>query len=213
VSTELGLRERKKLQTRQRITDAAHDLFAERGFDQVPVTEIARRAEVSEATVFNYFPTKEDLVYSGMVAFERTLIDAVRDRDPATSALAAFRDFLLRQRGLLATEQPGPVPRLASIARIIAESPALLARERQTFDEYTRELAALLAEESGAGADDLDPWVVANALMGVHRALKDLVHAQAQAGKSGPAVMRAVLAKGKKAFDLLEAGLAGYPKT
>ena len=70
MDQELGLRERKKLRTRQLIAETARRLFAEHGFEAVPVTAIAREAEVSEATVFNYFPTKEDLVYGRMEAFE-----------------------------------------------------------------------------------------------------------------------------------------------
>lgn len=65
------------------------ELFAEHGFDKVPVAEIARRAEVSEATVFNYFATKEDIFYQGMHAFEQAIVDAVRDRPPGTSIAAA----------------------------------------------------------------------------------------------------------------------------
>ncbi|TMM00918.1 MAG: helix-turn-helix transcriptional regulator, partial [Actinobacteria bacterium] len=61
MSQELGLRERKKQRTRELIEATARQLFIERGFEAVPVAEIARAAEVSEATVFNYFPTKEDL--------------------------------------------------------------------------------------------------------------------------------------------------------
>ena len=60
---ELGLRQRKKQQTRQLIADTAWRLFADRGFERVTVAEIAREAQVAVATVFNYFPTKEDLFF------------------------------------------------------------------------------------------------------------------------------------------------------
>jgi AcrR family transcriptional regulator len=101
MSVPTGLRERKKQQTRQRISAAALELFDERGFDRVPVTEIAQAAEVSEATLFNYFPTKEDLVYGGIEACEQQLLDAVRHRPAGTSVLAAFRDHVLQPRGAL----------------------------------------------------------------------------------------------------------------
>ena len=55
--TDLGLRERKKARTRQVIADAAARLFAERGYEQVAVSDVAREAEVSERTVSNFFPT------------------------------------------------------------------------------------------------------------------------------------------------------------
>ena len=112
------------------------------------VAEIARAADVSEQTVFNYFPTKEDLVYWRLGAFEDELLAAIRDRAPGESALAAFGRFLLAQRGLLGQ----PTPRRASSSprstRMITESPALLAREQQIFAGYTASLAALLAEET-----------------------------------------------------------------
>src|SRR3954452_17629013 len=101
ATPEPGLRERKKQRTRRLIADTARRLFAERGFERVTVAEIAREAEVSEATVFNYFPTKEDLFYSRLEAFEDELLQAIRTREPGTSVLAAFRAFLLGQQGVL----------------------------------------------------------------------------------------------------------------
>src|SRR2546427_796629 len=80
MASGLGLRERKKEQTRQLIAETARRLFTKRGFDAVTVSDVAQEANVSEGTVFNYFPTKEDLFYSGAEVFEAQLIDAVRDR-------------------------------------------------------------------------------------------------------------------------------------
>src|ERR1700719_2888518 len=105
VAVELGLRERKKRRTRQLIFDAAQRMFAERGFDAVTVAKIARAADVSEVTVFNYFPTKEDLFYGGMQFFEEQLIDAVRGRGRGESALGAFRRRLVDGAGGLATKE------------------------------------------------------------------------------------------------------------
>jgi AcrR family transcriptional regulator len=89
MASQIGLRARKKQQTRQLIFDAAQKLFAERGFEAVSVAEIARAADVSEVTVFNYFPTKEDLFYGGMAAFEESLLQAVRARRPGEAASKA----------------------------------------------------------------------------------------------------------------------------
>src|SRR5437660_948730 len=104
MTAEPGLRERKKLRTRQLIAETARALFAEHGFDAVPVAAVARAADVSEATVFNYFPTKEDLVFQGMAAFEAELLAAVRDRPAGQPVTAAFARFMLHPRGLLAAE-------------------------------------------------------------------------------------------------------------
>ena len=132
MTAELGLRERKKLRTRQLLSETARRLFSERGFEQVSVAEIAREAEVSEQTVFNYFPRKEDLVYSRLEAFEDQLLTAVRERPPGQTVIDAFGDFILEPRGLLATKDETAARELISVTRMIAASPALLAREQQT---------------------------------------------------------------------------------
>src|SRR5436305_10653832 len=166
-----GLRERKKQRTRELIAGTARRLFAERGFDVVTVAAVARAAEVSEATVFNYFPTKEDLFYSGLEAFEEELLESIRAREAGESLLDAFARFVLTPRGLLTARDPEAIERLAAITRVIEESPALLVREQRIFAGYTDSLAALIAAETGADADAVEPWVVANALMGVQRAV------------------------------------------
>jgi AcrR family transcriptional regulator len=209
-----GLRERKKQQTRQLIADTARRLFAERGFEAVTVAEVARAAGVAEKTVFNYFPTKEELFYSRLEAFEEELLAAVRERAPGESILAAVRGFLMAQRGVLAMQGPDgdehATEQLRTVTRVITESPALLARERQVFAKYAQALAALIAEETGARPGAIEPQVVANLLLGVHRALIDYVRVRALAGAPASQVARELRARAKRAFELLEDGLGDY---
>jgi AcrR family transcriptional regulator len=206
-ASPLGLRERKKQRTRELIAETARRLFAGRGFERVPVAEIARAAEVSEQTVFNYFPRKEDLVYWRLESFEDELLAAIREREAGESFVRAFGRFILRRRGLLAERDPEARERLLEITRMITESPALLARERQIFGRYTESLARLIADELGSRADDVLPWVVANSLMGVHRALIDYSRRRIVAGASSERIARELRARGERAIAVLEEGL------
>jgi AcrR family transcriptional regulator len=211
MHNEPGLRERKKQQTRHSIVDAAFELFAEHGFDGVTVAAVARRANVSEATVFNYFPTKEDLVYGRLEEYEAALVQAIHERAPGQSITAAFKEFLLGSRGLLASFDPKAGDRLAAVNRIIADSPSLLARERQVYDRYTRALAGVIAEERSISSDEVEPWVVANSIIGVQRGLVEYVRRNVLAGKSGPSLARKIRAQAERALTILDHGLAGYP--
>jgi AcrR family transcriptional regulator len=210
MAAETGLRERKKERTRTLIADTARRLFVERGFEAVSVAEIARAAEVSEATVFNYFATKEELVYNRLEAFEEELLAAIRDRPVGESITAAFARFISTPRGLLASRDPDEVEKLAALSRMIAHSPALLARERQIFDAYTDSLAALIAEETAAPVDSTEPWVVANALLGVHRASVDFARRRVVAGARNPALAGSVRKQIAEGIAALERGLADY---
>jgi AcrR family transcriptional regulator len=209
-SPQPGLRQRKKEQTRRLIAETARRLFGERGFERVTVAEIARAAEVSEQTVFNYFPTKEDLVYWRLQSFEDELLATIRDREPGEPALAAFRRFLLAERGLLGKQDPQAREELAALTRMITESPALLAREEQIFAGYSASLAALLADETGADAADLRPSVAANAMMGVHRALVHHARGRVVEGARHPQLAAEVRARAEEALALLDEGLEAY---
>ena len=211
MDPEPGLRERKKVRTRQLIAETARRLFVERGFDAVPVADVARAAEVSEATVFNYFPTKEDLVFYGMEAFETELLDAVRTRPVGEPVVKAFARFVLRPRGMLAADDHRSAELLRSVSLMIADSPALRAREQVIYARYTDSLAGLIAADPGAGAGDLRPWVVAHALMGVHEALVAFVHTRlAERVPDRARLAREVRNHGRRALRLLEDGLADY---
>jgi AcrR family transcriptional regulator len=214
-SVPQGLRERKKQQTREHIAATARRLFAERGFEHVTVSEIAREADVAEKTVFNYFPTKEDLFYSRLESFEEELLAAVRARERGQSVVDAAAAFLLTPRGAFARLPPGDraaaLSELRTVTRVVTESPALLAREQRVFERYTASLAALLAEETAAKADDIEPRVVANALIGVHRSLIDYVRRRTLAGDDDlDRLGRDLRTQTKRALRRLEAGLASY---
>jgi AcrR family transcriptional regulator len=206
--SEIGLRERKKRQTRQAILEAAFRLFEERGFETVTVAEVAQAADVSEGTVFNYFPTKEDLFYGQMEDFEATLLEAVRDRPAGQPVSKAFARALLERSSRLASEDRAEL--IAKAARTIDASPSLQAREREVVEHTTRSLAALLAEETAARPTDAEPLAVAAALTGVQRALTVYVRASILAGRSGPKLAADVRAQARRAFARLDAGLADY---
>jgi AcrR family transcriptional regulator len=90
-----GLRERKKARTRQLIADTAARLFAERGYERVAVSDVARGAEVAEQTLYNYFPTKEQLVTDRDEQIQDRLCDLIRSRPSGVTPAAAVRDFVL----------------------------------------------------------------------------------------------------------------------
>ena len=196
-----GLRERKKQRTREDIFDASQRLFARRGFDSVTVADVAREANVSEMTVFNHFPTKEDLFYAGMQFFEEQLVEAVAKRPPGESALDAFRRRVLLGASNLALPQRAEA--ILRAGRIIASSPSLQARELQIVDEYTERLAAALS----AG---LEARVVAASLMAAHRALVAYTREQIAAGRRGPGLGEEFRRRERRGFGRLLRGLGDY---
>lgn len=157
--------------------------------------------------MFNYFPTKEDLFFHRMEAFEQELVSAILDRPEDESIVQAFRRFVLKPRGLLASDDPGATEGMRAVARVMTGSQALLTRERDILDRYTGTLASFIAEEQGMAADDIEPWVIANALIGVHRALISYTHRQALAEIPTPRLARDLLTHGRRALTLLEHGI------
>lgn len=196
----VGLRETKKLQTRQAIAEKAMELFVKRGFDHVTVAEVASAAGVSEKTVFNYFPTKEDLFFDEVPARAAALVASVRGRRPGESVVAALRRLHTDQIGRFGD------PRFATFARIIEESPALQAKELAVMAHFTDVLAEAIRGE--LGVNEHDAKIAANALVGVQWQLFRDARAQALAGRSGAAAVRRLRSDLRRAYDLLEHGLA-----
>src|ERR1700743_3415536 len=130
-------RSRKRLATRQGISDAATRLFIERGFDHVTVDEIAEAADVGRMTVFNHFPRKEDMFFDRDEEVRDLIREAVRQRGPRVTPIEALR--LLAHR--LAEEQSPLLEFSARSQRFIKTiegSETLKARARAIRDELAQ---------------------------------------------------------------------------
>ncbi|MGP3982943.1 TetR family transcriptional regulator [Streptomyces sp. KR80] len=203
----VGLRELKKQETRQLISDEATRLFIERGFEQTTVAEIAAAARVAKKTVTNYFPRKEDLALDRHAEFVAGLARTVSHRAVGQSALAA-----LRQAFLTAVEQHDPVIGFSGIefARMIVESPTLVGRLRDLHEQREDALAAVLAAETGAAPDDVTPRAVAAQLAGAHRVLFRQLLQLALDGQDDQRIAETVTHSARRVFDLLEPALSDY---
>jgi AcrR family transcriptional regulator len=202
-----GLRERKKQLTRQQISAVATGLFLERGFDRVTVAEVARAANVSTKTVFNYFPRKEDLFFDRGPEAAALVARALRTRPAGEGPLRAFGRLIRRQAA-----SGHPVARIAArdvpFWRTAVESPTLRARLRELVQEAEAGLAALIASEQGLDEDALWPRVQAAAAVGAFRAVYGHALARMLAGADPELVAADYLRDLDRAFDALEAGFA-----
>jgi AcrR family transcriptional regulator len=205
-----GARERRRQETRAKIVDAAAELFAERGFDAVSVMEIARRAGVVEKTVFNHFPVKEGLVFDADPPMRAALLDAVRRRPAGESVSAAAGSFVVAAVSMLGS--PEAASGVAQMARVIRGSRTLQVREREILGDLTNALAELIAEETGAGPGQVEPWLAAHAVLGLYASLLELARDRVLAGVGGLELSAELRRQGRRGLSLLQFGLAGYAK-
>ena len=202
-----GLRERKKRETREAITRAAWKLFARRGFDAVTVADIARAAKVSEKTVFNYFPTKEDLVFGAGMQRTAALIDAVRAHPPGASIVEPFRRWTM---DYLDRVEHDPVESTTAIPRLVMASDQLRVRLFVGWEREAALLGPVIAEQVGESDDGLVPTVVARTLAWTHRVIFRAAFTRLIDGEDQARVAADLRVEATAAYDLLERGLAGY---
>lgn len=162
-----GLRERKKQRSRKHISAVATELFVDRGFDAVAITEVAMAAEVSVNTVYNYFRTKEDLVFPPDEASPRRLADIVQARGRGTSAACSVleclrRELRSRDRRLGLTEGFGPV------YAMMRSAPTLIARLDLLGEQMVANLTQELINEVNTSSADLRPYLVASQIGWAH---------------------------------------------
>lgn len=205
MTTPPGLRERKKDATRALLMATALNLFEQRGFDEVSVSEIAEAAEVSRKTIFNYFEVKEDLVLGHGKHQIEAPADLVRERPVGQTPVEAFRAQWLER---LAQHHPATGlcdhPEVLRIFRLIHNTPQLMQRQ-QRYNNHSQELLAqALRAECGS---DLTARLIATQLFGVRHELSVVNFLGIAAGVTAAEYYpRAVLAAGE-AFDMLANGL------
>ncbi|MFE0684538.1 TetR/AcrR family transcriptional regulator [Streptomyces sp. NPDC058961] len=187
-----GLRERKKRETRQRISDLATGLFLERGFDAVTIAEIAEVADVSVNTVYNYFPAKEDLFLDRSRGIVDRLSRWVRGRDDGESAAeAVLRE--LRAEVESVSPRVGLMEGYSRFMAVIDGSPALKARLWAVGQDVLANLEATLREEVGTGPGEPLPALIAGQINWVHQTVMSAIGREMMAGRDPRAVSREVL--------------------
>jgi AcrR family transcriptional regulator len=203
VSDPAGLRERKKRQTREAIAGAAAVLFAERGFDAVTVEEVARAADVSRQTIFNYFRSKEEMLFDRDAQVEAALLAALRDREPGTSLVDVFRAHTCAFWERLETD--GALHH--DFWWIVESSPALRDYAESVFGRHARSVALMLASEQRVPEDDPGCHALARMLCGVNVAVLTCGLSRIARGQNVGEVAGEMVVEAGRAYGLLERGL------
>jgi AcrR family transcriptional regulator len=164
-TTKLGLRERKKQQTREKIARVALELFAERGYDETTLADIAEAADVSPRTIFAYYESKEDILFCEEDVFFDRLKQMLDERPPDTTTIDAIREFFA------SIEPPDAEARLRK--KVVSGTPALEMRMRARHSQLEPMLVKSIARDLGAGPDDMRPLLIAASMTAAFIAVRD----------------------------------------
>jgi AcrR family transcriptional regulator len=166
-STKLGLRERKKQQTRETITRAALRLFAERGYNETTLAEIAEAADVAPRTIFAYFDSKEDILLCEEGHFLAELQRMLDERPAGTTTVDAIREFL---SGIGHEDEDGKLRK-----QIISANPALQLKMRGRHAQLEPMLAESIAKDLGSEPGDIRPLLIAASMTAAFMSVRDRI--------------------------------------
>jgi AcrR family transcriptional regulator len=223
-NTAEGLRQRKKRLLRQLITDTATHMFLERGFDEVTVREIAEACDVSEKTVFNYFPTKESLLLDREEYDAALIREALRDRGDDASLVDSVLRVIEAEIGYsygqwaVADDPERPLGMMRRFMAMLSETPSLAAAVQALQERLKQVAAEALAARAGVNPDDPEPQLAAVIVMGLWSYRYRSAERHIGSGRSVKEVRDAVLDDVRRAARVADAGLSSFnlvvqPKT
>lgn len=209
-----GLRERKKRITRQHISDTATDLFLEHGFDEVRVADVAAACDISEKTVFNYFPTKESLLLDRedemLAVLHRALGPDAPPRSPIDNVVDELEADVARMFTYWDRGDPVAVATLRRFMELIESTPSLRAAQRDMMDRLVQAAAEALAIRAGVDPEDPEPQIAAVAIVGLwaiqFRAMQQVVEGACAPGEE----VALVADRLRRAARLIDTGLWSF---
>jgi len=173
--TKLGLRERKKRRTRQAILDSAIRLFWEQGYEATTITQIAETVDIAPSTVFKYFPTKVEMVFSMLDAIIESARTALLDRPSGVAAADALIDWI--ENEVPEVEAPY-TSTMREIPTIVASSSDLQEQQRLRLARIEDLFAETFADDVGRTADSVEARVLATIALQGMREIWDDWHLQ-----------------------------------
>ena len=210
-----GLRERKKRRMRQLLSDTATRMFVERGFEAVRVAEIAAACEVSEKTVFNYFPSKEALLLDRLDGTVEAVQAGLADRSmaPVPAVLAILADELHGMTSMLehAEDSAALIERYRRVGALIQSTPALRAYQNSLMDQVTAVAAGILADRAGLEPQAPEPQIAATALLGLWAVQYRALGRHLDETRTPEQINEEVTSEVRRAAALIEGGLSSLP--
>jgi len=197
----VGLRERKKARTRAAIREHALRLFREQGYYATTIEQIADAAEVSPATFFRYFPTKEDVVLQD--DFDVISLGALAMQPPGLAPIAAFR---AASTATLASLSEDDLARFRETTELTMQIPEIRARAIDEFVRTINQIADAVALRTGRDASDFEVRTIAGAIIGVIMSVT-VPETSDTFTAEGMADVRDLFARIDQALEYLERGL------
>jgi AcrR family transcriptional regulator len=211
-----GLRERKKRLLRQLISDTATSMFLERGFDAVKVSEIAAACDVSEKTVFNYFPTKESLLFDqeeDLAARIDQGLHAAGDGVPLVDSVLAVLEAQIEEVHDDWATRHDPAGVMSTVRRfseLVETHPALMSALQAMLDRLTQVAAEALADRAGVDSEDPEPQMAGMIVVGLWRTYFQSMRRYAVDDLSVDEVRDALLSDVRRAAQVADSGLSAF---